>query len=159
MLPGCRYHLFVGRRLRRTVRVREAPNPVDGLTTVECDGGKLMRIDTRKYRVERARASTKSDTTYVYLYLCAIGNGYYKLGASADPSRRARQLRTGAADARLLLQTRLPLAQSRRFRQYEMRVLEQFAHCRAARGGTEVLRLTPAEVERCKRAMRACVVH
>ena len=150
---GCTYELRTARgAVLGVARVLGPPNPVDGLVPVVFHGQE-MRLDMCRYRAVRVRRGRKTSTDQVYVYLCKIGPGVYKLGASAAPERRRRELRTCARDACMLVTARLPHHESRSFRAFERHVLDEFAHCKTRRGGSEVLLLSPSEVQACK----ACI--
>ena len=141
----------VGDRVVRVVRY----DPVDRTHVVRAQGSATeTRLDFR--RVGEARRvyapSKKTDTSRVYLYLCAIGNGHYKLGASSDPERRRKQIRTHAPKA--VMRATVPLREGAAFRRCEKEVLTKFRNASSATGGTEVLRLAPEQVGECVRAMR-----
>ena len=156
---GCTYELYAreGGPCKGTVTV--VASTIEPHVFRVRSGKTEQTLDLTKYaRTVRARASVRrARSRTVYLYLVDLGHGQYKVGASSDPERRARQLRTGAARARLLSTAALPADQSRLFRTFERRVLDEFAGRGPLGGGTEVLSLSPAEVERCRDAMRRAV--
>ena len=144
----------VGDRVVRVVRY----DPVDRTHVVRVAGSAAeTRLDFRRVPGEVRCVATpkKTDTSRVYLYLCAIGNGHYKLGASADPERRRKQIRTHAPKA--VLRATVALRHGAAFRRCEKEVLTKF-RSPTVTGGTEVLRLTPEQVNECVRAMRRAAV-
>ena len=153
ILAGRVYKVRMGRRDVRVKVLRY--DPVDK-THVVAHRGKETRLDFRTAsRVSRV-VRPKTDTSTVHLYLCDIGGGCYKLGASSDVERRRKQIRTCAAKAEM--RAVVPLRDGARFRACEKAVLGAFAVDRG--GGTEVLRLDGAQdVRRCVAAMRQAAVH
>lgn len=116
--------------------------------------GREMRLDLARMRsVKPVRASRKTDTTHVYLYLCDIGAGCFKVGATCAPERRRVQIRTYAQRARMRAVVKLPPAKGAEFRRCERAVLDAFAAHRVE-GGKEVLRLTHAQADDCVARMR-----
>ena len=152
---GRSYEVSTGRdaapRVVRVVRY----DPVDRTHVVRAEGSTAeTRLDFRRVSGEVRRVSApskKTDTSQVYLYLCAIGSGHYKLGASSDPERRRKQIRTHAPKA--VMRATVPLRHGAAFRRCEKAVLSKF-RTPSGSGGTEVLRLTPEQVGECVRAMR-----
>lgn len=152
IVNGCTYEVMVG-GVKKLVRVL-GHNPIDGLHTVSL-GGKTVRMDLVKASVRRRRTSkTKASTDDVYLYLCDIGNGYFKVGASSSPQRRRKQIKTYSSKATMRAVARIPTNKSRDFKSFEKKVLARFAHGRT-RGGTEVLRLNQSEAADCAGFMRS----
>ena len=87
---GCVYTLCTNRRTVATVKILDY-NPIDKMH-------KVARIDNmenttneclKHYTLHRNRGTNKSSS--VYLYMCDIGNGFYKLGVSCSPSNRCNQ--------------------------------------------------------------------
>ena len=140
----------------RVVRVLRY-DPVDRTHIVRVAGNvDETRLDFRRVADwKRVAAGKKTDTSRVFLYLCAIGGGHYKLGASADPERRRKQIRTHAP--RAVMRATVPLRHGAAFRRCEKAVLSKFRSSSSG-GGTEVLHLTPDEVRECVRAMRRAAV-
>lgn len=151
LLDGCMYEVAMAGKTR-LVRVL-GQNPVDGMHTVSVDG-KTQRMDLSTATARRRRASTKkTPTTDVYLYMCDIGNGLFKIGVSASPQRRQQQIRTYSGKATMRTTARIPTQKSAAFRSFEKAVLTRFAHGRTT-GGTEVLKLTSKEADECAGFMR-----
>lgn len=154
---GCSYSISKKRGgVTTTTHVKVLDyNPVDNQHTILCNG-KVQRMDLSRYsRVERKRTPPKKTSTEsVYLYLCDIGNGSYKIGASACPERRRKQIRTFCSKASMVATVRIPRNKSASFRSFEKDVLQRFAHARTA-GGTEVLRLGRCEADTCASYMRS----
>lgn len=151
LVNGCTYEITTG-TVSNVVRVLDH-NPVDGLHTVIVDG-KTLRIDLSKALVRRHRTRKKTSTNDVYLYMCDLGNGLFKIGASASPQRRQKQIKTCSGRAVMRATARIPTQQSAAFRSFEKAVLQRFAHAKTA-GGTEVLRLTSYEASDCATFMRS----
>lgn len=149
---GRSYEVRTGRDDRRVVRVVRY-DPIDRTHVVRAQGSATeTRLDFRRVAEVRRVRAKKTDTSRVYLYLCAIGNSHYKLGASSDPERRRKQIRTHAPKA--VMRATVPLRDGAAFRRCEKAVLAQFRNPTASSGGTEVLHLTPNQVGECVRAMR-----
>jgi hypothetical protein len=119
----------------------------------QCEG-REMRLDRKATSSVKRLRTTKSDTTRTYLYVCSLGGGVYKIGASCDPERRRKQIRTYAQKATMVAVVPLPRERGRHFRSYESAVLGRFAAERV-QGGTEVLRLSPQRLADCVRAVRS----
>ena len=113
-----------------------------------------MRLDLHKLtNVKRARSKClKTDTSHVYLYMCDIGGGCYKIGASSAPDRRRKQIRTYAQQARMRAVVRVRNGQA--FRRYEKTVLDRYRSHRVV-GGKEVLRLTAGQANDCVNYMHS----
>ena len=154
LINGCTYEVSSGGKKATHVKVLGF-NAIDRHHTV-VSNGKTMRIDLSKYaNIKRMRAPTKkSSTENVFLYICDIGNGVYKIGVTASPQRREKQIKTCSSKAHMLATIRIPHAKSAQFRSFEKEVLKQFSHGRTT-GGTEVLRLKPHEVKECTSYMRS----
>lgn len=152
LLNGCTYEVAMAGKTH-LMRVLDR-NPVDGMHTVSIDG-KTLRMDLSAATVRRRRATNKkTPTTDVYLYMCDIGNGLFKIGVSASPQRRQQQIRTYSGKASMRTTARIPTQKSAAFRSFEKAVLARFAHGRTA-GGTEVLKLTSTEADECATFMRS----
>ena len=131
-------------------------NPIDGLHTVSVDG-KAMRLDLSSASVRRRRRAgigKKTPVEDVFLYMCDIGNGMYKIGVSADTQRRQKQIKTYSGKATMRVTARIPTHKSAAFRAFEKAVLERFAHGRTS-GGTEVRKLSTREADECAGFMRS----
>ena len=151
LINGCTYEVsLAGKTLMARIVCR---NPVDGLYTVDI-GGKEQRLDLSSATIRRCRATKKTSTTDVYLYMCDIGNGLFKIGVSASPARRQKQIRTYSGKASMRITARIPTQKSAAFRSFEKAVLQRFAHGRT-NGGTEVLRLSAPEANECAGFMHA----
>lgn len=149
---GCSYQIKTGGRTL-VARVQEY-NPVDRYHAVTVDG-RTVRMDLSKATVRRRRAASKKTSTRdVYLYLCELGGGLYKIGVSASPQRREKQIKTYSGKAKMRTTARIPSHKSAAFRSFEKAVLERFAHGRTS-GGTEVLRLSAKDVTDCSSFMRS----
>ena len=133
-------------------------NPVDGMHTLTVNG-KTIRMNLKTASSVRRRRGAqpkkKTSTEDVYLYLCEIGDGLFKVGVSASPQRRRKQIRTYTSKATMRAVARIPSHRSAAFRSFEKQVLARFAHGRTAAGGTEVLKLRPKEAADCAGYMRS----
>ena len=76
------------------------------------------------------------------------------MGASSDPERRRKQIRTYSRKAKLHGVVCLPENEGGNFRSYEKHVLNRFSDPRKSEGGTEVLRLRPEEADTCLQYMK-----
>lgn len=152
LINGCTYEVsMAGKTLMARIVDR---NPVDGMYTVNI-GGKEQRLDLSSATIRRRRATKKKTSTAdVYLYMCDIGNGYFKIGVSAAPQRRQKQIQTYSGKASMRTTARIPTQKSAAFRSFEKAVMQRFAHGRTT-GGTEVLRLSAWEANECATFMRA----
>lgn len=152
LINGCTYEVSMAGKTHMARIVGH--NPVDGMYTVNIDG-RNMRMDLSSATLRRRRATTKKTSTAdVYLYMCDIGNGLFKIGVSASPQRRQKQIRTYSGKASMRTTARIPTKKSAAFRSFEKAVLQRFAHGRTS-GGTEVLRLSASEANECAGFMRA----
>ena len=153
VVDGCTYDVVHRGGKRMRLRVKHW-DPVDRVHVVTFKGRDFrVNFNTLK-SYKRSRCVGKTCTREVYLYLCNIGGGFYKLGASSDPERRRKQIRTYSRKAKLHGVARIPEDRGREFRSYEKNVLSKFANPQGSPGGTEVLRLRPEEADSCLQYMR-----
>ena len=158
VVVGCTYALTRRNASRKrtvsVVTITGEANPVDGMHPVLCNE-RPSRLQLSLYDVKRVRVSRASKAGQVWLYLCDIGGGHYKLGASSAPSRREKQIRTYARTANMIATAKIPPHRSRGFRHYERAVLDRFASQRVSSGGgSEVMKLSLDMVAACVRQMR-----
>ena len=103
IVNGCTYEITqYGRKKRVTV---ESFDPIDKVHIIRHHNGNRSRVDFRKLmsakRVSARRGVKKTSTQQVYLYVCELGNGRYKFGATCDPERRTKQMRTFCPTAKM----------------------------------------------------------
>lgn len=147
---GCTYDVQVRGRAVRIKLLRY--DPIDRIHIVTAPHGREMRFPLNS-TVRTRVASKKTDTRCVFLYLCDIGNCCFKLGATSDPDRRCKQIRTYAPKA--AMRARFKVATGTAFRKYEKAVLSRFAHAvQGKSGGREVLHLSRHDVGACIEHMR-----
>ena len=129
-------------------------NSVDGMHTIVYNA-KTMRVDMSRYSaIKRSRkGNNKTSTKDVFLYLCDLGQGLYKIGVSASPERRQKQIKTYSGHALMRKTVRIPSHKSAEFRTFEKAVLTTFAHGRTS-GGTEVLKLSNSDADACASFMQ-----
>ena len=128
-------------------------DPIDRTHVVRI-GGNEQRLNLAQHASARRRKALRM-AGQVYLYLCDIGSGDYKLGASRCPTRRAKQIRTFSPRATMVASVPIPRERGNRFRTYEKNVLQQFKAFAPPEGGKEVLCLSQSQKRDCTRAMRA----
>lgn len=152
--PGCTYEVANG---RWTGRVKIVRYDAIARMHVVIYKGREMRLDLRRVRsLKTSRAPRKTNTSQVYLYMCDIGGGCFKIGATCNLDRRQKQIRTYAQRARMRAIVKLPLERGSEFRRFERAVLDDFAEHRVE-GGSEVLRLSRTKAEECVQRMRSVV--
>lgn len=135
-------------------------DPIAGEYAILHEGKrKLLDIKALGARVQpvRPKRSRKTCTKDVYLYLVQLGHELYKLGCSADPERRAKQLKTGAGMAKLLAAVHIPRERGGQWRAIEKRVHDHLRGSRAPSGGREVFQLRARQISAVKERMRAAV--
>ena len=146
---GC-FYTFQNRNKRTLVRVLEK-NKVDNLHLVLHDGVE-KRMDLN--RVGRLRrVSRKSDPSNMFLYLCDIGSGCYKVGITSCPQRRRKEIRTYTRKANFICLYKLKDVSNAR--EYEKMILELFSKQISEEGGREVLELNPSMLNTCRRHMKS----
>lgn len=151
LVKGCSYQLAQRNRVRRVTYVGYDPIGKQELFRSE---GRDLRLDRKAASLVKRLRVTKTDTARTFVYLCSLGGGVFKVGATCDPERRRKQIRTYAQQASMVAVVPLPRDRGRHFRSYESAILRHFAAERV-RGGTEVLRLTPQRLADCVRAVRS----
>ena len=105
--------------------------------------------------VKAVRTSRKTDTKNVYLYLCDIGGGNYKIGATCSPDKRIKQISTYAPKAVMKAVVRLPSNKGSQWTKHEKKVLDQFKGFRTGGGGREVVSFQSKDVSDCASFMRS----
>ena len=145
---GC-FYTFQSRNETILVRVLEK-NKVDNLHIVLHEG-REKRMDLKRVKSLR-RVTRKSDPSTMFLYLCDIGGGHYKLGITSCPQRRRREIKTYTRRATFLFLKRLKDGCSAR--DYEKVVLNLFSKQISKEGGREVMRLDSKMLIQCKRVMK-----
>lgn len=146
---GCLYSVKHGNFAAKVKLVRF--DPIDRLHVVRFNGREIQ-MDLHKIREVR-RSFGKADKI-VFLYLCELGGGAFKVGVSSCPSTRQKQIKTYSQKARMRAIVRIPDENTARFRRYEQKVLDKFAGQRSG-GGKEVLLLSASEANACARYMRS----
>lgn len=162
LVVGCDYDLASGSEFA-TVTVTGEANAVDGMVPVVCNG-REMRIDLQRYTVSKHRngrgRSTKTPTDNLFLYICSIDrNMNFKIGVTARPNKRIKEIRTYASNAKMLSVVRIPHQKSKDWRKIEKEVIQKFqidaGGVGSKRRGTEVLSLTPDGLCACRQYMRS----
>lgn len=133
-------------------------DPITNRHVVTSNGGRtehLINLHALAGRIRAVRTPTKMDTSTVYLYMCNVGNDTYKVGATCQPERRCKQIRTYTPLAKMKSVVRIPKSRGNQWAKIEKNVLRQFAAHRPATGGREVLRLNMQQAAACSRYMRS----
>ena len=148
---GSVYTLHTKKRSIATVKVLSY-NPIDKMHKVARVNN--METHTREnLKNYIVKPSNAKQTLDVYLYMCEIGNGFYKLGVSYSPTTRCKQIKTYAPRAILITFSKIPSHDSSNWKKYECKLLKKFSS--VATGGKEVFRFNKTQVEECKRSIRS----
>ena len=149
LAAGATYEVALpsGQTLVKVVRY----DPIDKVHIVQANG-RETRLDLSAYRVRPKRAQKAHAYKQVYLYLCDIGGGAFKVGASCAPEARRRQIRTSAPRAAMRAVVRVPAG--KRWSEAESEVLRRFRPDRLTTGGREVFKFDRAQATACATFMR-----
>ena len=140
-INGCTYQFKNNGQL---VRVKVVGyDPIDKVHIVTHNGRESrLNLKAMNARLTSRRcASKKSSTKDVYLYVCDLGSGQYKFGATSNPKNRAQQIKTYSSRAKMISLTKLPAHKGSQWHSLESTVLRRFAGHRSGDGGREVFKL------------------
>ena len=145
------YTLHTKKRVVATVKVLSY-NPVDKMHKVARVSN--MEIHTnenlKKYTLTPSNRKPKLE---IYIYMCDIGNGFYKLGVSHSPMARCKQIKTYAPRAKMVVFHKIPLTDSSNWKKYEAKLFSNFNS--VLTGGKEVFQFNKNQAEKCKSLIRS----
>ena len=166
IIDGCSYRLSYNNKPIEIKVLRH--DPISGEYVI-LHGGKekMMNLGRMTSKLQRVRPSLskKTDTTHVFLYLCQLSDGKYKIGVSANPRRRLEEIQTIDPKAKMIHVVGIPSARGTMWRSFERKVHRKFSSHRVnarenqrdIKKGDEIFRFRPHMIQDVKSSMNVAV--